>query len=51
MKELNADPESRQKLADGGFDIVDVSLDQMPAFLEERKKGYLQDAKDAGLIK
>jgi tripartite-type tricarboxylate transporter receptor subunit TctC len=51
MAALNADPESRKKLADAGFDLVDVSLDRMPAFMEERKKGYLQDAKDAGLIK
>lgn len=51
MAVLNADPESRHKLADAGFDLVDVSLEKMPAFLEERKKGYLQDAKDAGLVK
>jgi tripartite-type tricarboxylate transporter receptor subunit TctC len=51
MAGLNADPESRKKLADAGFDLVDVSLEKMPAFMEERKKGYLQDAKDAGLIK
>ena len=51
MAALNADPESRSKLADAGFDLVDVSLDKMPAFMEERKKRYLQDAKDAGLVK
>ena len=51
MAELNSDPESRKKLADAGYDLVDVSLEQMPAFMAERTKGYLQDAKDAGLIK
>jgi len=51
MGALNADPESRKKLEDAGFDLVDVSVDKMPAFMEERKKGYLQDAKDAGLVK
>jgi tripartite-type tricarboxylate transporter receptor subunit TctC len=51
MAELNADAESRKKLADAGFDLVDVSIDKMPTFMEERKKIYLQDAKDAGLIK
>ena len=51
MGALNADPESRRKLEDAGFDLVDVSVDKMRAFMEERKKGYLQDAKDAGLVK
>ena len=51
MAALNADPESRQRLADAGYDLVDISVDKMPAFMEERKKSYLQDAKDAGLIK
>ena len=51
MAGLNADPESRKKLADSGFDLVDVSLEQMPGFMAERSKNYLQDAKDAGLVK
>ena len=51
MAALNGDPESRKKLADSGFDLVDVSLEQMPSFMAERSKNYLQDAKDAGLIK
>jgi tripartite-type tricarboxylate transporter receptor subunit TctC len=51
MAALNAEPESRKKLEEAGFDLVDVSLEQMPAFMAERTKGYLQDAKDAGLIK
>ena len=51
MGALNADPESRKKLADSGFDLVDVSLEQMPEFMAQRSKNYLQDAKDAGLIK
>ena len=33
------------------FDLVDVSLEQMPGFMAERSKNYLQDAKDAGLVK
>ncbi len=51
MASLNGDPESRKKLADSGFDLVDISLEQMPAFMAERSKNYLQDAKAAGLIK
>ena len=51
MATLNSDPDMRKKLVDGGFDIVDVSVDKMPEFMAERSKVYLQDAKDAGLGK
>jgi tripartite-type tricarboxylate transporter receptor subunit TctC len=51
MAVLNKDPETRKKLAEGGYDLVDVPVEQMPAFLAERTKLYIQDAKDAGLVK
>jgi tripartite-type tricarboxylate transporter receptor subunit TctC len=51
MAVLNKDPESRKKLVDGGYDLVDIPVAQMPAFMAERTKLYVQDAKDAGLIK
>jgi tripartite-type tricarboxylate transporter receptor subunit TctC len=51
MAVLNKDPETRKKLAEGGYDLVDVPVEQMPAFLAERTKLYMQDAKDAGLVK
>lgn len=51
MATLNKDPETRKKLADSGYDLVDISVDQMPAFMAERTKLYIQDAKDAGLVK
>ncbi|KRB87840.1 Bug family tripartite tricarboxylate transporter substrate binding protein [Noviherbaspirillum sp. Root189] len=51
MADLNSDPDMRKKLADGGFDIVDISVDKMPEFMAQRSKVYLQDAKDAGLGK
>jgi tripartite-type tricarboxylate transporter receptor subunit TctC len=51
MAVLNKDPETRKKLAEGGYDLVDISVDQMPAFIAERTKMYVQDAKDAGLVK
>ncbi|MEN3293741.1 MAG: hypothetical protein V7642_2994 [Burkholderiales bacterium] len=51
MAVLNKDPETRKKLAEGGYDLVDVPVEQMPAFLAERTKLYVQDAKDAGLVK
>lgn len=51
MASLNADPDTRKRLSEGGYDLVDVSVEQMPAFMAERTKAYIQDAKAAGLIK
>ena len=51
MGELNRDPESRKKLVEGGYDLVDVGVDEMPDFLAKRSKQYLEDAKNAGLLK
>ncbi|WP_019140728.1 tripartite tricarboxylate transporter substrate binding protein [Noviherbaspirillum massiliense] len=51
MGVLNQDPEMRKKLADGGYDVIDVPLEKMADFVAERRKVYVQDAKDAGLIK
>lgn len=51
MGELNRDPESRKKLVEGGYDLVDVGVDEMPDFLARRSKQYLEDARNAGLLK
>ena len=51
MLEVNADPEMRKRLTDGGYDVIDVTLEKMPAFLAEKAKAYIDDAKAAGLIK
>jgi tripartite-type tricarboxylate transporter receptor subunit TctC len=51
MDVLNKDPETRRKLAEGGYDVVDIPLEKIPAFMAERTKAYMQDAKDAGLAK
>ena len=51
MLEVNADPEMRKKLTDGGYDVIDVTLEKMPAFLAGKAKAYIDDAKAAGLIK
>lgn len=51
MGELNRDPEARKKLTEGGYDLVDIGLKDMPDFLAKRTKQYLEDAKNAGLIK
>jgi tripartite-type tricarboxylate transporter receptor subunit TctC len=51
MGELNKDPDTRKRLIDGGYDLVDVDIDQMPDFLAKRSKQYLEDARNAGMIK
>jgi putative tricarboxylic transport membrane protein len=51
MFAVNQDPDMRKKLTDGGYDIIDVTLEKMPAFLAEKSKAYIGDAKAAGLIK
>ncbi|WP_151633164.1 Bug family tripartite tricarboxylate transporter substrate binding protein [Noviherbaspirillum aerium] len=51
MAVLNGDPEMRSKLTAGGYDLVDIPVDQMPDFVAKRTKLYVQDAKDAGMIK
>ena len=48
---LNADPETKKKLEDSGFVIVDVPLAKMPAFMKEKIPQAMDDAKNAGMIK
>ena len=38
-------------MADGGFELVDVGVDKMPAFMAERTKAYTEVAKRMGLVK
>jgi hypothetical protein len=49
--QLNADPETKKKLEDSGFVIVDVPLAKMPAFMKEKTAQAMEDAKNAGMIK
>ncbi len=51
MHELNQDPAMRKQLSEGGFEVIDVGLEQMPAFLAEKSRAYIEDAKAAGLLK
>ena len=51
FSEINRDPEFRQKMAEGGFELVDVTYDRMAAFIAERSKSYLESAKLMGLVK
>jgi len=51
MDAINKDPEHRKKMFEGGFEVVDVSLEMMPAFMKERSAEYLNSAKTLGLVK
>ena len=42
FSEINRDPEFRQKMADGGFELVDITYDKMAAFMAERTKAYIE---------
>jgi tripartite-type tricarboxylate transporter receptor subunit TctC len=49
--EINKDPEFRKRMADGGFELVDISVEKMPAFMAERTKVYTEVARRMGLVK
>ena len=51
FSEISKDAEYRRKMIEQGLEIVDVTYDKMPAFVEERKKAYLAVAKLMGLTK
>jgi tripartite-type tricarboxylate transporter receptor subunit TctC len=51
ISEINKDADFRRQMTEQGMELVDITYDKMPAFVEERKKGYLQVAKLMGLAK
>ncbi|MGH8675431.1 MAG: tripartite tricarboxylate transporter substrate-binding protein, partial [Burkholderiales bacterium] len=51
FSEINRDPEFRKQMLELGFELVDITYDKMPGFMEERKKAYLSAAKLMGLAK
>ena len=51
MESINKDPEHRKKMFEGGFEVVDVTYETMPAFMKERTQEYLNSAKSLGLVK
>ena len=48
---LNNDPEMKDLAAKSGFELVNVGVDQMDAFMKERVKLYTDGAKRMGLSK
>jgi tripartite-type tricarboxylate transporter receptor subunit TctC len=51
MDALNKDPEMRKKMFEGGFEVIDITYEMMPAFMRERTQEYLNSAKTLGLVK
>jgi tripartite-type tricarboxylate transporter receptor subunit TctC len=48
---LNADLETKKRLEDAGFVLVDIPLAKIPAFMKEKTPLAMDDAKNAGMIK
>ena len=48
---LNNDPEMKELAAKSGFELVNIGVDQMDAFMKERVKIYTDGAKRMGLSK
>jgi tripartite-type tricarboxylate transporter receptor subunit TctC len=48
---LNNDPEMKDLAAKSGFELVNIGVDQMDAFMKERVKIYTEGAKRMGLSK
>ncbi len=48
---LNADPEMKALAEKSGFELIDVGVDRMDAFMKERTRAYLEVAKRMGLTK
>ncbi len=51
MGAINRDPELRKRMTEGGFEVTDIGLEQMPAFIKERSAEYLNAAKGLGMVK
>ena len=51
FSDISKDAEYRRKMTEQGLEIVDVTYDKMPAFIEERRKAYMAAAKLLGLTK
>jgi tripartite-type tricarboxylate transporter receptor subunit TctC len=51
MDAINKDPELRKRMTEGGFEVTDISLEQIPAFVKERSVEYMNAAKGLGMVK
>ena len=51
MDAINKDTELRKRMTEGGFEVTDIGLDRIPAFMKERSVEYLNAAKGLGMMK
>ena len=51
IEEINQDAEFRHKMTEQGMELVSMTYDKIPAFLEGRKKAYVESARLLGLVK
>jgi tripartite-type tricarboxylate transporter receptor subunit TctC len=51
IKEINADPEFRQKMENDGMVLLDVDMSGYDAFIEKMTGVYTEAAREAGIIK
>jgi tripartite-type tricarboxylate transporter receptor subunit TctC len=51
FSEINRDADFQRQMTEQGLELVDITYEKMPAFLEERKKAYLSAAKLLGLTR
>jgi tripartite-type tricarboxylate transporter receptor subunit TctC len=51
MDVINKDPDLRKRMFADGFEVTDITLEMMPAFMKERTQEYLNSAKTLGLVK
>jgi len=51
MDAINKDPDLRRRMVEGGFEVTDIPLEAVPAFVAERSREYLNSAKALGLGK
>ena len=49
--QLNRDADMRKRKAAAGFELVDISYEQMATFIKERTAAYQDDARRLGLIR
>jgi tripartite-type tricarboxylate transporter receptor subunit TctC len=47
---INADPEFRQRMENDGMALLDIDYSQYDAFVKEKAKGYIDAAKEAGVL-
>jgi tripartite-type tricarboxylate transporter receptor subunit TctC len=48
---INNDADMKKQMADGGYEWIDIPLEKIPAFIDNRKQAYTEAAKLLGLSK